>query len=197
MNNNRRVFVTSIFAGAALVLASRGLNVLTFEGLNFFPGIEWISLPAGTRLLVALVLGEAGLIGVMMGTWCTAALTYSFSHPLRVFFCGVAAAVTPPLAFRLAGFHTKLDSSLEGLTPTGLLGLMVVNAALGPTLRIILCICYGDLDYLPAKLGWMFAGDLAGTLAVVYALKLMLHWVTLPRPPEMLQKARVGRRLGE
>jgi hypothetical protein len=197
MNSNRRVFVTSIFAGAALVLLSRAVNVLTFDGLNFFPGIESISLPAGARLLVALVLGEAGLIGVMLGTWCTAAMMHSFTQPLRVFFCGLVAGVTPPLAFRLASFHTKLDKSLEGLTPSGLLGLIVINAALGPTLRIILCFWSGDLDYLPAKLGWMFCGDLIGSLAVVYALKFMLRWVTLPKPPVVLRESRIRRQTGE
>ncbi|WP_347554044.1 hypothetical protein [Robbsia sp. KACC 23696] len=197
MNNNRRVFVTSIFAGAALVLAARGLNVLTFEGLSAVPGSEWISLPAGTRLLIALVLGEAGLIGVMIGSWCIAFLIHGTAHPFRVFFCGIAAAVTSPLAMRLSGQHAKLANALEGLTPSGLLGLIVINAALGPVLRITLCIFSGDLDYLPSRLGLMFLGDLAGSLAVVYALKIMLHWVALPKPPAELPQSNAQRGIGK
>ena len=46
-----------------------GVNELLFKAGEFVPGINWIYLPAGVRLLATLLFGLSGAVGLLLSAW--------------------------------------------------------------------------------------------------------------------------------
>jgi hypothetical protein len=62
----------------ALFLVALKINDLLFAHLEFAPGINWIYLPAGVRLLATLMFGEAGAIGLL---FISCSLMFALASP--------------------------------------------------------------------------------------------------------------------
>ena len=161
-------------ATVVLFLAASGLNELLFTQLEVAPGISWIYLPAGVRLLCTLVFAEAGAVGVMIATWLIC-FGYVFpDDPVRSFAGGILAALAPYLVYRLMLVSNRGDASLAGLSPGRLLLYAVAFSVASPAMHHAWFALQGqDGDLLQGFLA-MAAGDLAGTLIVLYTAKAIL-----------------------
>ncbi len=164
----------------ALFLAMLWVNDQLFRRLEFAPGINWIYLPAGARLLCTLLFAEAGAIGLLIVSWLVSFLYLLSQRP----------------GARLRGRHPRRAGALAGV-PRGLAGLGAAGLAAQPDARTAAAAGAG-LSPSPARccttspFAWrgqgdllarffaMFAGDLAGTLIVLYGIKGLL---ALPPQP--------------
>lgn len=162
-----------VVATILLFLAMLALNEWLFKQLEFAPGINWIYLPAGMRLLCTLLFAGAGAIGLLIVSWGVSFLLFFPDDFGRAFIGGILAALAPYLVYRLARRLYGLHPLLTNLTPRRLLVLSVAYAVASPLLHHVWFALQGQGNLL-AGFAAMFVGDLAGTLIVIYAMKLVL-----------------------
>lgn len=164
---------TMVVATIVLFLAMLALNEWLFRHLEFAPGINWVYLPAGMRLLCTLLFAEAGAIGLLIVSWGVSFLVFFPNDFTRAFVGGILAALAPYLVYRIARRAWGLHASLANLTPRRLLVLSVAYAVASPLLHHAWFALQGQDDLLRGFAA-MFVGDLAGTLIVIYGVKLLL-----------------------
>lgn len=169
-------------AAATVVLFCSALfvNELLFTKLEFVPGINWIYLPAGMRLLCILLFAEAGAVGLLLVSWGVCFLYFFPDDVLRSFVGGIVATAAPYLVYRAAGWLAGARTSLADLTPTRLLAYAVVFSIASPLLHHFWFALRGQDNLLWGFLA-MAAGDLVGTLIVLYSAKYLLTMLS-PRP---------------
>jgi hypothetical protein len=171
--SNLRVHAAHVLLTMALFLAMLWVNEWLFRHLEFAPGINWIYLPAGMRLLCTLLFAEAGAIGLLLVSWLVS-FVYFFPHdPERAFMGGIIAAVAPYAVYRGASRVYGFEASLQRLTPGRLLVLAVVYSIASPLLHHLWFAWRGQNLLLQGFLV-MFIGDLSGTLLVLYGIKALL-----------------------
>jgi hypothetical protein len=164
-------------------IAMFAANEWLFTRLEFVPGINWIYLPAGMRLLCVLLFGNAGALGLLLVSW-TLCFFYLFPDDyLRSFMGGLLAAAAPWIANRIAQNVFGLRASLTNLSPARLLVCIVLYSIASPLLHHIWFALHGDGGNLLRGFVVMFIGDLNGTLIVVYAMKAILSLLPAPRQP--------------
>ncbi|HYD77512.1 hypothetical protein [Ramlibacter sp.] len=168
-----RLQIVQVIATMALFMAMLWINEWLFRSLEFAPGINWIYLPAGARLLCTLLFAEAGAIGLLIISWLVSFLIFFPHDPLRAFVGGILAALAPWLVYRGASWAWGLQASLRSLTPARLLLLALAYSIASPLLHHLWFALRGQDDLLRGFFA-MFAGDLAGTLIVLYGIKGLL-----------------------
>jgi hypothetical protein len=96
---------------------------------------------------------------------------------------GILASAAPYLAYRLARSGFGLQSSLANLSPARLLACVLGYSIASPLLHHIWFALQGQTHNLVSSFLVMTAGDLSGTLIVVYAAKALLTLIpTAPAP---------------
>ncbi|MDB5748488.1 MAG: hypothetical protein JWP72_3336 [Massilia sp.] len=163
-----------IGATVVLFLSAIALNELLFTRLEFAPGINWIYLPAGVRLLCTLLFAEAGAVGVLAASWAICFGYFFPGDPLRSFAGGILAALAPWLVYRLILASNRGDASLAGLSPVRLLVYALAFSVASPALHHAWFALQGQGGDLLHSFLVMAAGDLAGTLIVLYTAKAAL-----------------------
>lgn len=163
----------------ALFCAMLPANDWLFHRLEFAPGIHYVYLPAGMRLLCVLLFAEAGAIGLLLVCWGFGFLVQFPGQFERPFVGGILAAAVPYLVYRLARDRWGLGASLANLTPRRLLWLVLAYSAASPLLHHAYFALAGHQKLLGGLFA-MFVGDLLGSLIVIYGLKALL--ALLPRP---------------
>lgn len=168
-----RLQIGQVLVTMALFLAMLWINEQLFRRLEFAPGINWVYLPAGVRLLCTLLFAEAGAIGLLIVSWLVSFLILFPDDPERAFVGGIVAALAPWLVYRGASRAWGLQASLRNLTPARLLLLALVYSIASPLLHHLWFAWKGQDNLLHGFIV-MFAGDLAGTLVVLYGIKSLL-----------------------
>lgn len=172
----------SVLATTALYFGAFNLNLLVFSTLEFSPGVNWIFLPAGLRLLSTLLLAEEGAIGILLASLL---ITYS-NHAGIDGITGIGAAFisagAPYLTYRLALLY-GLPANLHQLTAATLSALIVIYSAMSALLHQIWFVERGISPSLISGFGAMFIGDLLGTLIVIYSMKMLLAVLRKQRNP--------------
>lgn len=175
---NKKMQITSlqlfsVLATAALYFGAFSLNQVVFSKLEFAPGVNWIFLPAGLRLLSTLLFAEEGAIGLLLASL----LITHFLYPSMDIITGVGAsfisAGAPYLTYRLALLY-GMPSSLQLLTAGRLTTLMVVYSVMSAFLHQLWFVERGISSGLMTGFVAMFFGDLAGSLIIIYAMKMLL-----------------------
>jgi hypothetical protein len=172
-----RMHATMVLATMVMFIALLAINEWLFARLEFVPGINWVYLPAGIRLLSTLLFAESGAIGLLLVSWLVSFFYFFPNDPMRAFAGGILATVAPYGVYRFAQWRFGLAASLVNLTPLRLLGLAVLYSVASPLIHHVWFAMQGQQDLLRGFVV-MFAGDLNGTLIVLYTAKLLL---SLPR----------------
>jgi hypothetical protein len=170
---NLRARFLQVLATMALFLAMLWINEWLFRWLEFAPGINWVYLPAGVRLLCTLLFAEAGAIGLLLVSWYASFAYFFPDDPERAFMGGILAAVAPYAVYRGAHRFYGFEGSLRNLTPRRLLVLAVACSIASPLLHHLWFAWRGQTDLVRGFVA-MFIGDLAGTLIVLYGVKGLL-----------------------
>ena len=162
-----------------LFLATILLNEILFTHLQFAPGINFIYLPAGVRLLSVLLFAEAGAIGLLIASWYICFFYFFPDDPLRSFVGGILASLAPYLAYR-ALLASGIGASLRGMSGQRLFYFALLFSVMSPAMHHAWFALTGGQDLLHGFIV-MFIGDLAGTLIVLYGARLALN-VFWPKP---------------
>jgi len=183
--SNARLQVSMVVATMVAFILMLFVNEWLFTRLEFARGINWIYLPAGMRLLSTLLFGEAGAVGLLLVSWLVCFFYFFPDDYLRSFIGGILAAAAPYLAYRVAQHYYGLHASLRNLSPRRLLACVVGYAIASPLLHHIWFALHGDRSNLLESFAVMVAGDLTGSLIVIYTMKWLLSFVPrLPAPPD-------------
>lgn len=164
--------VATIFLFSAML----AVNEWLFRWLEFAPGINFVYLPAGMRLLCTLLFAEAGAIGLLAVSWWVSFFLFFPGQFERPFIGGIIAAAAPYLVYRGARHFYGLEPSLDNLTPRRLLVLILAYSVASPLMHHLYFALDGQ-DHLLRGFLAMFVGDLTGTLIVIYSLKALLALV--------------------
>jgi hypothetical protein len=170
-----RMHVAMVMTTMVMFVALLGVNEWLFARLEFVPGINWVYLPAGIRLLSTLLFAESGAIGLLLVSWLVSFFYFFPNDPLRAFAGGILATVAPYGVYRYSQWRYGLASSLVNLTPLRLLGLAVLYSVASPLIHHVWFALQGQQDLLRGFFV-MFVGDLNGTLIVLYTAKLILSF---------------------
>ena len=173
-----RHHAAQVLATIVLFLAMLWLNDWLFRRLEFAPGINYVYLPAGMRLLCTLLFAEDGALGLLLVSWLVNFLLFFPEDFERSFVGGILAAAAPYLVYRIARRFYGLDATLRNLTPRNLLVLALAYSIASPLLHHLWFAWRGQHDLL-RSFAAMAVGDLSGTLIVLYVLKGLLS--LLPR----------------
>jgi hypothetical protein len=138
---------------------------------------------AGIRLLSTLLLGADGALGLLLASWVVNFCYFFPNDPVRSFVGGIIATAAPYAVYRLARETYGLKASLSNLTAGRLVILIVAYAIAGSLLHNIWFYLQGDAQNITSRFLAMFVGDLAGTVIVIYTLKVLLHFLPVPRGP--------------
>lgn len=174
-----RLQMAMVAATIVLFVATFAVNEWLFSHLEYVPGIAWVFLPAGIRLLSTLLFKEAGALGLLIVSCALGFLHFFPDDPVRACAGGIMAALAPYGVYRYARQRYGLHTSLASLTPQRLLLLIVLYSAASPLLHHLWFFLRGEGQGV-RDLFVMFTGDLLGTLLVIYAMKFAL-WLA-PRP---------------
>ena len=174
-----RLQFTMVLTTIVLFLLMLALNEWLFKYAEFVPGINWIYLPAGIRLLSTLLFGGAGAIGLLIVSWLVSFLYFFPDDFMRAFVGGIVATIAPYGVYKLAQHAFAMQGSLVNLTPGRLLICIVACSLASPLLHHVWFALHNDPQPLFNGFMVMFVGDLTGTLLVVYAVKAGLYF--LPR----------------
>lgn len=178
-----RLQATMVATTMVAFLAMLAINEWLFPYLEFVPGINWVYLPAGMRVLCVLMFGNAGALGLLLVSWLVNFLYFFPNDHLRAFMGGVLAAAAPWIANRIAQHAFGLRASLANLSPARLLACILLCSIASPLLHHLWFAVHGGTDDLLHSFFVMFIGDLNGTLIVVYAMKAILALLPAPRQP--------------
>lgn len=174
MMSRFHVHFWSVVGTAVVFILSLWINQEIFAHTEFVRGVNWIYLPSGVRLLSTLLLGSDGAIGLLIASWLVD-FFYFFPHdPVRSIAGGIIATVAPYACYRLAREWYGLNASLTNLTPKRLLVLALAYSTANPLLHHIWFALQGSTHNLIESFSMMCAGDLAGALIVLYAIKAIL-----------------------
>jgi hypothetical protein len=168
-----------------LFLLALAVNELLFTRLEFAPGINWIYLPAGVRLLCTLLFAEAGAVGLLLVSWFVCFCYFFPNDPIRSFMGGILAAAAPYLVYLGMQRHFGLRATLTNLTPRRLLLCAAAFSIASPLLHHVWFALHDHPPHLLNGFVAMSAGDFLGTITVLYAAR----WILLRMAPrEMVQK---------
>lgn len=181
--SSARMQVSMVVATMALFLLILGINECLFTRLEFARGINWIYLPAGVRLLCTMLFAEAGAVGLLLVSWLYCFFILFPDDMIRSLVGGVLSTVAPYGAWRIARHVFGLESSLRNLSPRRLLWCIVGYAVASPLLHHLWFWMSGQQSHLLDGFFVMVAGDLSGSLIVVYTIKGALSlFPARPRP---------------
>lgn len=164
-----------------MFLAALAVNELLFRRFEFAPGINWIYLPAGVRLLSVLLFAEAGAIGLLLVSWGLCFFYLFPDDPVRSFMGGILASASPWLVYLVMRRHYGLQATLANLTPARLLLCALAFSMASPLTHHIWFALYEGKDDLLRSFLAMATGDFCGTIVVLYLARFVLTRL-LPRP---------------
>lgn len=173
---NLRHRVAQVLATIVLFLAMLWLNDWLFRQFEFAPGINYVYLPAGMRLLCTLLFAEDGALGLLLVSWLVNFTLFFPHNNERAFVGGILSSAAPYLVYRIARHFYGLDATLRNLAPHHLLVLALAYSIANPLLLNLWFAARGQHDLL-GGFAVMAIGDLTGTLIVLYLLKALLMLV--------------------
>lgn len=165
--------LSCIAVSAALYFGFFHLNAYAFHALEVHAGASWVFLPAGLRLLCTLLFGAEGAIGLWLASLAIVSFSMGQMDLVTALVSTVLSAGAPYLVYRLA-LRAGLPDTLARLTPLKLAQLGIVYAFSNAALHSIWYALRGVHPDFLSGFVTMFIGDLAGTLIMLYAIKMVL-----------------------
>lgn len=174
MMSQLKLNILMISATILMFLIALAINELLFTRLEFAPGINWIYLPAGVRLLSTLLFAEAGAIGLLLVSWAVCFFYFFPNDPVRSFMGGILASASPYLVYLGMRYHFGLQAALTNLTPARLIVCALAFSVASPLLHHLWFALYEDRTDLVHSFLVMAIGDFCGTITVLYTAKFTL-----------------------
>jgi hypothetical protein len=158
------------------------LNMHWFsDWLEFSPGVNWIFIPSGLRLLFVLVLVGTGATGIVLGS---IAINYLLGDPEAHLFNMVTAIISgtaPYLARYLSITWLRLDAHLANLSGNTLFKVSVLFAIINALTHQVWFYLTGRTENLIGSFTAMAVGDWFGTVLVLATAGLGIKLFKLHR----------------
>jgi hypothetical protein len=169
----------------ALVIASTAvayfllfqINTYLFSAFGYSEGVNWVFLPSGLRVVFILLFGVPGAIGIALSSMAIGYLHYFDGDLVSIIGTGAISGFAPWLARLICVDGLKLDVNLQNLTAAALLKISVIFAVISPLLHQLWFTWRGYTEDFINSTAVMAVGDLVGTIAMLYAAKLLLALV--------------------
>lgn len=180
--SNVTVVAAEVAGVAILWVALFKLNGWLFDSFEFTQHVNWIFLPAAVRVAAVLLFGISGAVGLFLGALITSSPELS-GGLFESLLAAAVSALAPLTAVYLVRRRLAISADLHGLSFGQLAAMSFAGAALSALAHTVL------YTFQSSELGrmWglfpMFAGDLLGTLIIVYAVHFVLRF-GFPTPPE-------------
>jgi len=155
------------------------LNRWLFGSTAVTSNVSWVFLPAALRMLAVLLLEWAGVFGLLLGNL---AVTWMYFDQGKgdMLIQSTLSSIAPMLAYLAVRRWYNLPRELSGLTYRHLLVLSIAGG-------ISSSILHQGYFHLSGRCGTqlvdaipMFAGDVAGTLIVLYTASLVIRALARP-----------------
>jgi hypothetical protein len=160
---------------AGLFVGFFHLNYLFFSFLEHNQGVNWIFLPAGFRVLLALGMGLPGCIGIFLGNLFLDFEHLRHGHGVLTGLTAVVSGFTPWLVMKTMKHYQMLQVHLQNLTHQQLLNFTLIYAAANAVLHQLLWLLIPAHEHsLWVEIWPMFVGDVMGALIMLYAFKGLL-----------------------
>jgi hypothetical protein len=167
--------LSMVLATFVAFLTMVGVNELLFRASEHVPGINWVYLPAGVRLMATLLFGFSGAVGLLLSAWCVNFWLLFPGDFTRSFMGGIIATVAPYMVYVAARRFFGLQGSLVNLTPRHLLICIVVYSIASPLLHHLWFHLRDPDAHEWSGFFVMVTGDFLGSVIVFYTLKLVLN----------------------
>jgi hypothetical protein len=164
--------LTAVGLSAASFYLLFRLNDLLFQQLDYAHGVSWLFLPSGLRLGLVLLFGFHGAIGVMLGSLLVG-LGNEMSG-IEAVLTSLISGLAPWLGLWVSVRMFRLRRNLSNLSAVMLLKMAVVFALLSAAGHQLLYLSLGLSENFLKNTSVMALGDLAGTLVVIYGMKLFI-----------------------
>lgn len=170
------VTILVVLASAALWTASGVANAYLLSFGSFAPGIDFVYLPAGLRLLIVLLFGVWGALGIALANPVLYMLHFGSGSALEIIvnslICGFAPFLTVKVFCRTVG----IQASLLELKPIHLPLLALAVSIVTPlTLNLnFLATGLKQPGDVTVNVAAMSAGDFLGCLLVIVLVQLSI-----------------------
>ena len=158
----------------ALYLGTMVANETLFNQLQEFPGVNWVFLPAGIRLLCTLLFGVWGVIGIGLASLF---ITTQYLFPDQwVYALGLSciSALAPFMVYLSVRHCFGLAASLVNLSPGRLLICCVTFGIVSSGMHHFWFWLFGMSPVSFKSLFAMIIGDISGAMIVLYLMKFAL-----------------------
>jgi hypothetical protein len=162
------ISVAAIFYAASFLI-----NSYVMSSFSFSLGVSWIFLPAGLRLLLALLLGKNGVLGIAIAS-IAISLGFYFEDPVLGVGAGIISGLAPYIAKLLVFPDTDSNRDLSQLDAKQLLTCVFVFSVVSPLMHQVWYSLHKEGGPFFEDLGVMIIGDLIGTLIVIYLAKVAI-----------------------
>jgi hypothetical protein len=168
-----------IIAGTAVAyFLTYQLNIYLFSAFGYSQGVNWVFLPAGLQLAFVLVFVGWGAIGIALASIALGYLHQFDSNMVTILGSGLLSGFAPWLARQICIDCFKLDANLRNLTAYVLLKMALLFAIFSPIVQQTWYTLRGLTTDFAASTAVMAVGDLVGTIALLYAAKLLLSLIS-------------------
>ncbi len=162
----------------ALYFYAFQLNMHWFaDWLEFSPGVNWIFIPSGLRLLFVLVLASTGATGIVLGSL---AINYLMGSPDAHVFNLVTSFISgaaPYIARQISLIWLGLDVHLSNLNSNTFLKISIAFALVNALMHQVWFYSVGQTENFIASTIAMATGDWFGTALVLAAASLCIKLV--------------------
>jgi hypothetical protein len=175
MTGNRaaeiRVKILMVIVTMFAFLSALLVNELLFIRYEFIPGVNWVFLPAGIRVLALLMFGAAGAIGLLLVSLLICFFYFFPGDVGRALAGGLVAAAAPCMAHRIFRYFYGPGPTFGTMSFAQLAVCALLFSVLSPLLHHVWFVLRGDVATLQTLLV-MIAGDLAGTIILLALARL-------------------------
>ncbi len=166
---------TMVAVSALLYVEFFHLNGIVFSNFERIPGVSWVFLPAGFRVLLVLGMGLPGAAGILLGNCWLDRSQFSEESLWMLLATALVSGFSPWCVKWVMEKKQLLSTQLRKFSATHLLKFVLACAWLNAFAHHFVWWAFKK----PGASAWgdlwpMFVGDAVGALVVLYVLKLML-----------------------
>ena len=167
-----------VIVSACLFVGFFQLNGWALAPFEYTPGVNWVFLPAGFRVLLVLILGLPGALGIVAGNLWLDHEQWMTGHAAPYFLAALVSGMGPWAVRQWMVARGLLDKQLKDITLVRLVNFILVYAAVNAVFHQFIRWNFQISHSVPWVDIWpMFIGDVVGALAVLYVFKISLPWL--------------------
>lgn len=161
------------------------VNQKIFNTYEFSFGVNWVFIPSGIQLLLALVAGVYGAIGIFLASAVIGLDSYHLDSVFLTLITAFISGGAPLLARKICFDFLGVDKNLRNITFKLIFQMSIIFGLISASLHQVWFFYNSKSDNFLSELSVMFVGDIFGT-AIILLLVSVLNTIILKRTPTRL-----------